>query len=427
MHVPQLGKIEGFDSKSMDLAINKETGEIHVQAADSKTIKVSQEIFGSESMRFTREVLVGFKEAMSNPEAFHVQQPVDTPQYRAVSRLFNEAVWISKEAKAAILENTDKIITSIGVKLGEQAAKTRRPETFTVDGKSDPDSLEKMNTQAFGRREVDLGRYVQTGQLRVEINHQARNESLSHEERLRQTLTCFAEIVGFTHEEAVLLFDFSSMVQENGDINTEAVQGFFDKNQQTLGPYLEKAGPLHNACSQGVMIDLGFQALTVCETKVGVLEGDDRTTVTVAKEHIMVQHEILLLGKVMNEAGDKEVASLKAPQQFLGRVSIVGTIGQDGKITWTSVTKSLHLLPRENLSYEKFIDLQGKLDNVGLLTKDKKEELAVLRERGGKKRYSQLAAGGILPAVEGLRGRVAESAGDRRSIGEKFKGLFTKK
>lgn len=252
--------------------------------------------------------------------------------------------------------------------------KTIQPRSFAPEGKNDPESLKKLNRESFGRREVDLGRYMCTGQLAVVVDGKFCNSTDNPVERMRQTLGTFAQIVKLDEatEKTLLHVD---MMQRDGKINPEQTQAHFDRNENALAPYTDKAGPLHNAVSQGVMIALGTDALKECSEKVGVLEGGDRVTVMVKGNNITVQHDIQMHGKVFNEQQHKEVADPNGPKQFIGRYSMEGKIDPKGNITWKTAIKSLHILPNAGLKRDDFIAIQDKLSKAGLLNTNQKDFL----------------------------------------------------
>ncbi len=392
---PEIGKISGFDI-SMQISIDKQTGDIHARAkpkdaTDAKALSASKDVFSNENLTFTREVLQEVKELLVNPDRFTNTTAAPTDKQKIVDTLFQAVSAAGNKTKESILRNIDVIDHSIGVQLGLVAPKSRQPESFTVEGKNDPDSLEKMNTKSFGRREVDIGRYIRTGQLTVKIEGKASNTAANDVEKMTETLNSFAKFVKLDEQTTNILLKVNQMTL-NGKIDPEKTQGHFDSNKELLTPYTDKAGPLHNAVSQGAMIDLGTVVFNVCNEKVGVLEGGDRVTVSIVREHILVEHAVTMHGKVFDNAQSKEVADPNGPKQFIGNTTIVGTRSDDGKITWGSVTKSAHILPNEKLKKKDFIDLQDKLDKAGLLTSDQKETLEMVKKSRSDATYNQLAA-----------------------------------
>lgn len=290
------------------------------------------------------------------------------------------AKYLGEIPATALGGHGEATLEAVEVRGAPLTEKTKQPASFATQGKEDLSTLHKMNGEPFSTWKVDLGRLICAGNLTITENGRPCPSGNSHGERMKNTLETLSRLVktgGGTQE----LFAGISQMNE-AEINPTRIETYLKENAGALTHFTNNACALLNAVAQGAMVDLVTTAKGAATLEagtkqvkkdVGMVEGGWKVKVTVKDEHIMIQHEVRIGEKVLLDG--KQTPDANTPTQMLGRYNIVGTIGDDGKVTFTTVKKSVHVLPNEKLSREDYIALQGKLNNEGLLTNDQQHVL----------------------------------------------------
>lgn len=285
--------------------------------------------------------------------------------------------------------------------------KNKQPASFATQGKEDSDTLHKMNGEPFLTWKIDLGRLICAGNLTITANGRPCPSGDSHGERMKNTLETLARLVKAENVTQGLFEGISLMKEE--DINPTKIETYLKENQGALAHFTNNGCALLNAVAQPAMVDLVTNAKSAAtpeegtkgvKKEVGMIEGGWQVKVRVKDEHIMIQHEVGIGEKVFRDG--KHTPDANTPTQMVGRYNIVGTIGDDGKVTFTTVKKSVHVLPNENLPRKDYIAIQEKLKNEGLLTENQQQLLAkVTDKKTGAAEYEYHSHATVNPLYKG--------------------------